>query len=229
MPSGHEDMQLLSEVSSQVAIAVENALNFEQAQSVQQQLKEQHDRLRLLLDVNNTVVSALDLRQLINAVSASLRHLVPHEYASISLYDAETQRLNIHALDFPVSKGMLTEGLSVPVEGTPTGRALMTRQPVFITRRDIEQFGSDVARRILAEGLKSALCLPLISHGRPLGTLVVASLHEETFPQKDAELLRHIANQIAIGVENALAYGQVVEQANKLTRGKALSARRDSH
>ena len=217
---GPADVELLTEVASQVAIAAENTLNFERAQSVQQQLKEEHDRMRLLLDVNNTVVSALDLRELINAVSASLRNLVPHEYASISLYDAETQRLHIHALDFPVSKGMLTEGLSVPVEGSPTGRALTTRQPVFIKYGDIEQFGSDMARRILAEGLKSALCLPLISHGRPLGTLTVASLREENFPQRDAELLQHVANQIAIGVENALAYRQVVERAKKLTEEK---------
>jgi formate hydrogenlyase transcriptional activator len=123
-------------------------------------------------------------------------------------------------LDFPVSKGMLTEGLSVSVEGSPTGRALTTRQPVFIKLSDIEQFGSDMARRILAEGLKSAVSLPLIARGRPLGTLTVASLHEDTFPQKDAELLQHVANQIAIGVENALAYGQVVERANKLTEEK---------
>src|SRR5262249_42402907 len=95
--------------------------------------------------------------------------------------------------------GLLQEGLSVPVEGSPTGRAITTRQPVFITRSDIEQFGSDIAQRILGEGRKSAYCLPLISHGRPLGTLVVASLRDETFPQKDAELLQHIANQIAIG------------------------------
>jgi formate hydrogenlyase transcriptional activator len=100
--------------------------------------------------------------------------------------NAEGQTLQIHALDFPVSKGLLQEGLSVPVEGSPTGRAITTRQPVFITRSDIEQFGSDIAQRILGEGLKSAYCLWLISHGRPLGTLVVACLREETFPQKDA-------------------------------------------
>jgi formate hydrogenlyase transcriptional activator len=214
------DVIFLQQVARQVAVAVDNALNFEQAQLVQQQLKQERDRLSLLLEVNNTVVSALDLHGLLNAVSASLRRLVPHEYASLSLYEPETQRLQIHALDFPVSKGLLQEGLSVPVEGSPTGRALTSGQPVFITRSDIAQFGSDVAQRILAEGLKSACCLPLISHGRPLGTLVVASLQEETFPEKDAELLQHVANQIAIGVENALAYRQVVDQANKLSEEK---------
>jgi formate hydrogenlyase transcriptional activator len=214
------DVTFLQQVARQVAVAVDNALNFQRAQSVQQQLTEERDRLSLLLEVNNTVVSVLDLHELLNAVSASLRHLVPHEYASLSLYDPETRRLQIHALDFPVSKGLLQEGLSVPVQGTPTGRALTSRQPVLITRSDIEQFGSDMARRILAEGLKSAYCLPLISHDRALGTLVVASLQEENFPQKDAELLRHVANQIAIAVENSLAYGQVVERANKLSEEK---------
>jgi formate hydrogenlyase transcriptional activator len=214
------DVAFLQQVARQVAVAVDNALNFEEAQSVHRQFKNERDHLSLLLEINNTVVSVHDLHDLLNAVSASLRRLVPHEYASLSLYDAETQRLQIHALDFPVSKGLLQEGLSVPVEGTPTGRALMSRQPVFITRSDIEQFGSDIAQRILAEGLRSAYCLPLISHDRPLGTLVVASLQEDNFPEKDAELLQHVANQIAIAVENSLAYRRIVERANKLSEEK---------
>lgn len=214
------DVNFLEQVARQVAVAVDNALNFEQVQTAQDELQQERDRLRLLLEVNNTIVSALDLRQLLSAVSASLRRLMPHEYASLSLYDPETNRLQIHALDFPVSKGLLTEGLSIPVEGSPTGRALTTGQPVLITRRDVEQFGSDLARRILDEGLQSACCLPLISHGRPLGTLVVASLREPTFPQKDAELLQQVSNQIAIGVENALAFGQVVERAKQLSEEK---------
>jgi formate hydrogenlyase transcriptional activator len=217
---GPEDVRLLNEVASQVAIAVENALNFEQAQLVQQQLKEEHDRLRLLLDVNNTIVSSLDLRELLNAVSASLRRLVPHEYASLSLYDAETQRLQIHALDYPLSKGLIGEGLWVPIQGAAHGRALATGQPVFMTRADVELLDSDIGRRFLAEGLCSTFILPLISRGRPLGTLAVASLNEETFPQKNAELLQHVANQISIAVENALAFGQVVDRANRLTEEK---------
>jgi formate hydrogenlyase transcriptional activator len=108
----------------------------------------------------------------------------------------------------------------VPVHGSPTGRALTTRQPVFITRNEIEQFGSDIARRILAEGLKSACCLPLVSHDRPLGTLVVASLEHDRFPERDGELLRHVANQIAIAVENSLAFRREVERANKLSEEK---------
>jgi formate hydrogenlyase transcriptional activator len=214
------DVIFLQQVARQVAVAVDNALNFEQAQSGQQQLQNERDRLGLLLEITNTIVSSLDLHELLNAVSASLKRLVPHEYASLSLYDPETQRLQIHALDFPVSKGLLKEGLWVPVEGSPTGRAIMSGKPILITRADIAQFGSDIARRIFDEGLKSAYCLPLISHGRALGTLVVASLREEHFPERDAELLRHIANQVAIGVENALAFRRMADRAQTLREEK---------
>src|SRR5690349_8878799 len=214
------DVIFLQQVARQVAVAVDNALNFEQAQSGQQQLQNERDRLGLLLEITNTIVSSLDLHELLNAVSASLKRLVPHEYASLSLYDPETQRLQIHALDFPVSKGLLKEGLWVPVEGSPTGRAIMSGKPTLITRGEIAQFGSDIARRIFDEGLKSAYCLPLISHGRALGTLVVASLREEHFPERDAELLRHIANQVAIGVENALAFRRMADRAQTLREEK---------
>ena len=214
------DVIFLQQVARQVAVAVDNALNFQQAQFGQQQLEKERDRLGLMLEITNTVVSTLDLHELLNAVSSSLKRLVPHEYASLSLYDPETQRLQIHALDFPVSKGLLTEGLWVPVEGSPTGKAITTGKPILITRADISQFGSDIAGRILNEGLKSAYCLPLISHGRPLGTLVVASLVEENFPERDAELLRHIANQIAIAVENALAFRRMADRAKTLREEK---------
>jgi formate hydrogenlyase transcriptional activator len=214
------EIDFMQQVAKQVAVAVDNVLHDESARSAQQQLREQHDRLKLLLDVNNSVVSALDLRELLKVVSASLRPLVPHEYASISLYDPETERLQIHALDFPVSKGLLGQGLWIPIQGAVHGRALTSGQPVFMTRASIEQSDSDLARRFLAEGLRSGCILPLISRGRSLGTLAVASLHAEIFPQKDAELLQHVANQIAIAVENAIAFGQVVDRANKLTEEK---------
>src|SRR5215475_8374875 len=66
------DVIFLQQVARQVAVAVDNALNFEQAQSVQTKLKEDRDRLRLMLEVNNAVVSVLDLHELLNAVAASL-------------------------------------------------------------------------------------------------------------------------------------------------------------
>ncbi|MGH9845576.1 MAG: sigma 54-interacting transcriptional regulator [Blastocatellia bacterium] len=208
------DLAFLGQVAKQVAVAVDNALNSEQ-------LARERDRSRLLLEVNNAVTATLDLRELLAATTVSLRRVMPHPFVSLSLYDPDSDRLQVHALDFAEGKGLFREGVSVRVEDAPAGLAVRARQPVSLTRRQVEeQFDSDFVRRILDEGVKSGCAFPLISHGRLLGVLTVASLTEETFPPEDIELLKPIADQIAIAVENALSFQHIVELANKLTEEK---------
>src|SRR5207247_7840141 len=97
---GESDVELLMLVARQVAVAVDNALNYQDARSYQQQLGRERDRLRLLLEINNTLVANLDLRGLFAATSSSLRRVIHHDYTSLALIDAETNQLRLHALDF---------------------------------------------------------------------------------------------------------------------------------
>ena len=82
---GEEGVEFLQLVARQIAVAVDNALNYQAAQALQQQLQHERDRLKLLLDLNNSVVSTLDLRQLFRAISASVRQVMECDYASILL------------------------------------------------------------------------------------------------------------------------------------------------
>lgn len=214
------DLNFAELVTSQIAVAVENAINFQQAQVSQQQLTRERDQLRLLLEVGNAVVSTLDLRELLATVSECLRRLISHEYIGLALYDSDSNTLRIHALDFQSVTGFLQEGLKVRLEDAPSGLAIMKRETLLMTREDVEKIDSEFVRGILAEGFQSGCFLPLIAHGRPLGVLVVASGSEPVFPQSDADLLQPVANQIAIAVENALGFTQIVELANKLTEEK---------
>jgi formate hydrogenlyase transcriptional activator len=216
-----ESIEFMRQVVKQVAVAVDNALNFEGAEEARRELAAERDRLRLLLEVNNAIVTHLDLHELFAAVSAGLRAVLHHQYISLSLYDPEREQLRVHVLDFAEGKGLVHEGVSVRVEDAPSGLALRARRPIPLTSRDIAQrFDSEYSRRLLREGIKSGCGFPLIAHGRPLGTLVVASLTEETFPQADVELLGHIADQIAIAVENALQFRELEELKNKLAAEK---------
>ncbi len=214
------DLDFAQLVVSQIAVAVENALTFQEAQSAHRQLARERDQLQLLLDVGSAVVSTLDLRELLTTVAACLRRVMPLGYASLALYDSENNTLQIHALDFPESRGLLQEGVTVRLEEAPSGLAITKRETVLVTRADIEQMDSEFARRGLDEGFQSGCIVPLIAHGRPLGALVVASKTEPTFLQSEAEILQPVANQIAIAVENALGFMQIADLANKLTEEK---------
>ncbi|HVA71526.1 MAG TPA: sigma 54-interacting transcriptional regulator [Candidatus Limnocylindrales bacterium] len=214
------EVNLMERIARQVAVAVDNALNYQRAQSYQQQLIRERDRLRMLLDVTNAVISKLDLRQLFSAISASLRRLLECEYVSLAIYDPETRRMNIRALDFPAGKGFLQEELSLPLDQTPAGQAFSTRQPFILNRDNLARMYPELATLIAAEGLKSGVSLPLLTPERALGTLNFASLRDNAFSQEDVDFLRQVAGQIALAVENALAYREVEQIKNKLSEEK---------
>jgi len=214
------DLNFMQQVAKQVAVAVDNAFNSESARAYQQQLARERDLQRLLLEVNNAVISHLELRDLLKAVSVSLSRVVPHDLAGFALFDQDTQRLLAHALDFPSNQGFVETGHAIPLEGTPEGRAFTSRQTVLIRNIDTAEFPADIMKRAKAEGLRSGCAVPLVSHGRVLGTLSVVSMREEAFSEQDAELLTQIGAQVAIAVENALAYKQIAQLKDKLTEEK---------
>jgi formate hydrogenlyase transcriptional activator len=214
------DVEFLQQVARQVAVAVDNALNYESSQAAQQQLEREHHISRLLLEVNNAVISKLDLRELFAAITACLHQVMQFAYISLALYDRETNQLRIHALDFPEGRGFIHQDFVLPLETTPSGMAFTARKPVLLRSIDPARFPSEVARVLIAEGIKSTCSIPMISHGQALGTLSVGSLREAAFTEEDANVLTQVTNQIAIAVENALNYRQIAELKDKLAEEK---------
>src|SRR5260370_8327445 len=95
------EVDFMQQVARQVAVAVDNALNFETSRAYQQQLARERDRLRVLLEVNNALVSTLDLRQLFHAIASSLRRGLPPEYTTLPFPEPPTNTLRVPPPPFP--------------------------------------------------------------------------------------------------------------------------------
>ncbi|HTS71563.1 MAG TPA: sigma 54-interacting transcriptional regulator [Terriglobia bacterium] len=214
------DLEFLQQVAVQVAVAVDNALNFHNAQLYQQELARDRDRLRLLLEVNNALVSTLDLHQLLSAISHCLRRVMNHDYASLGLYEPAARQVRLQALDFPQGKGLLQEEMAFPLEGTPSGEVVLTGKPVIVSAANLDQYEPSVSRLFIAEGLHSGCIVPLITANRTLGTLSLSSRRAGAFTQEDLDLLMRVANQVGIAIENALAFREIAELKNKLAEEK---------
>lgn len=210
-----DEVHFLSVIAGQVAVAMDDALNLEASQRTQAELQREKDRLQLLLELNNNVVSILDLRELLRTVSASVRRVMECDVASVDLLDPETNHLRLFVLDFPESKGYFHEEMLLPMDSAPA-RVVATGKPVVLGLPDQSLMNPDLFRRLQGEGIKSACLLPLLSRGRALGVLALASRRENSFTQSDADFLMQVANQVAIAVDNALAYGQTAELKEKL-------------
>ena len=179
----------------------------------------ERDRYQLLLDINNAVVTQLGLGNFLRATCESLRKVIPHDAASISLYDSETKQLRLHSFDLQYASD-LEEGALFPLEGSPQGRAFTSHQPVLVSHLNLDEFPAPQIRHAYNDGLRSGCIIPLVAHGRTLATLDIASRTENAFTEEDVTLLTHIGKQIAIAVENALAYGEISALKDKLAREK---------
>ena len=186
-------------------------------QAPQRDLSDERDRLRLLLDVNNAVVTKLSLKELLYVVSGWLRKFFPLDLASMVIKDEESGMLKVHALDAPAPGGVLAEGSVLPLEGTPPGIAIATRQTVLRERIDLNEFYSPIMREAYNAGLRCGCSVPLICHDQVLGTINVGSLSEAAFTRKDAELLEQIAGQVAIAVQNALNFERAERAIRELS------------
>jgi formate hydrogenlyase transcriptional activator len=216
------ELHFMQQVAKQVAVAVDNVLHAESAQSAQQQLARERDRQQLLLEVNNAVVANLDLDDVFTAVSACLRKVIQHDGSSLVLYEPETRRYRIHVLDFTKNTSVIEEGQTDNQCKGPASIAITTRKPAVFREQDLKNLSLDskVCERLLDEGVKSLCCVPLLSHNRTLGALNVGRRREDAFAQDDIDLLSQVAQQVAIAVENALAYRQIAELKDKLAEEK---------
>jgi formate hydrogenlyase transcriptional activator len=215
-----DEIEFLQQVARLVAVAVDNVLNFESAQAYQRQLARERDRLRVMLEVNNAVVSKLALHDVLRAIAASLRRVIHHEYTSLALFEPETDHMRVLALDFPQGRGFIHEEMIVPLEGSIAGKAFRSRQPLVLDREGMEKFQSETSRALRAEGVRSVVSMPLITHDRAVGTISLASLRDGAFQFDDVDLLFQISGQVAIAVENALAFQEIAALKNKLAQEK---------
>ncbi|OLC99661.1 MAG: Fis family transcriptional regulator [Acidobacteria bacterium 13_1_40CM_4_58_4] len=222
VPQGITDteLQFMQRVASQVAVAVDNALNFETSQAYQQQLARERDRLRVLLDINNVLVTSREFPELFRGIVSALERVVHHDYTSLALLDTATGMLKIHALDFPGHQGLLNRETTVPRDSSPSGQAIANGLPLLVRGAEFDRYSNEVIRVLRSEGVQTLCCVPLITHGRAFGTLNLAGRRADAFSPQDVELMRQVAAQIAIAVENALSFEEIETLKNKLAEEK---------
>jgi formate hydrogenlyase transcriptional activator len=207
-------------ITREAALANDEALDVQRAQPVQR-LQQQYDRLQLLLNLTNRITSSLDLKEVLHAIAANIREVMRCDAATIMLPGAEPGTFQNYAVAFPGSKGFLKEAQTViPGEDSPPKRAFETLKPVISSNALGDHRHSQARKIATLEGLRAACFIPLVNRGRALGILVLARATEDMFTEGDVDFLSQAAGQIAIAIENALAYQEILALKDKLAQEK---------
>jgi formate hydrogenlyase transcriptional activator len=211
-----EEVCFLSVVAEQIALAFDNALHFDAAQASQQQLLKKSERVGLLLELTNHVVSNLEFRDVLRAVVASTRRVMGCDGVGICLPDAGNTYLKVYAIDFPRSDESVHEESLVPIDEDVTGTVFRTGKLWCGSIQEARRLGM---KYTLHAEVGTLCILPLVSRGRVLGTFGVVKYQDDAF-SGDIEFLTQIANQVAIAVENACAFGEIRDLKDQLSKEK---------
>jgi len=182
-----------------------------------EELQEAKEKYRVILEINNSIVSHLRLRDLLPSIAQIIRKKLPFDATSITLYKAERDVLEIWALEVPFSPHSLSNlapDLEVPREGSHVGWVIDNKKPLIVY--DLlknQRFSQDSI--LLEEGIRSYIIIPLIIKEKAIGTFNVASREPSKFRVSDIEFLSLVAKQIALAIDNAILYEEIEKLKNQ--------------
>jgi formate hydrogenlyase transcriptional activator len=207
---GEGTLRLLERIAQLVAMALENALTASA-------LKKEKERLQMLLEVNAALVANTEIPQIFPILSGFIRNILNHDHASIAVFDTATQTLNKYASDSSWADKLVVVKC---LKDSAAGRALLEKEVKVYTHEDLQTIPSENAKHLLEIGIRSLVCIPMITGKGPIGTFNLASRRERAFPHHELELLKQIASQLGIAIENANAFREIDQLKDRLTGEK---------
>ncbi len=173
----------------------------------------------MMLQLSNALLSNMDVRKLLGAISATLGEVVPHDCATLALLDAASGTLLANFLTAG-EDGVFRAEVRLPLEGSPAGAAFRTREPVIVERMDQSDFATETMQHLTSVGMHSGCWVPLLYRGEPIGAMMIASRMEAAFTAREAAMLVQIADQVAMAVNNAQTFQRIQELRDRLTQEK---------
>jgi signal transduction histidine kinase len=190
---GEDELRVLNLLADQAAIVIENARLYE---ATQYQLKLQSSLYRVITLLRST----LNVGEILNAVAAILRDLFQPQALAIGLIDHARGQLSFPALGAaaePVLERPLNELPKPLVQAALAGEVLVLES--LRDYPDIQQLYDLTAER-------SMLIVPIIGQRRTLGIITLVTGEQPVYTAEQLEMIKALANQTAIAMDNALAY-----------------------
>ncbi|HEX9148185.1 MAG TPA: sigma 54-interacting transcriptional regulator, partial [Thermoanaerobaculia bacterium] len=173
------------------------------------ELRASEERQRVLLEVNNAIVTCLDRESLFRATTAALESVIPFDRAALHIYDPDKQVLRVFGVTGPVPLSPIFPiGTELPRQQSRNGWVLDHGVPLItFDMRNPPPFLEHPA--LVQGGLRSAVSVPMTVKGKIIGTLHVGSRVCGAYGADEASLLLAIAEQVGLAIENLLAYEEI--------------------
>jgi formate hydrogenlyase transcriptional activator len=162
----------------------------------------ENDQLRLLLDVNNLILSKLPYSDFLAALSRAIQPVVRHDQLSVALYDPRAGELRV-PMTFSAGRGASGLNARLPIDRSPEGITLQRGMASVFHRDDLERLGATTQAG--SAGAGTSCCIPLVTGRGLLGVLNVSTFAADGLSDEAVDMLVQASTPIATATENALA------------------------
>jgi formate hydrogenlyase transcriptional activator len=175
---------------------------------VEMALRKSEERNRILLQINNAIITNLTQQALLHSISEALHPVFPFDRCAITLYQPERDSFRFLAVEGEVPSDYFKTGLELSRNETCGGWVFEHLQP--LVRRDLEKEQQYLnERRLAAEGIRSMCVVPLLFQEKCIGTLSLVSRKKDRYTDEDAMFLQEVANQVTLAIQNMRSYEEI--------------------
>ncbi len=171
---------------------------------------EEVERISVINEINKAISSSLYLEEILKIIGCQIRRLINYDLISLALLDKGDKFVKVRTL-ISQEKIELGDEFYIPFKISTLSQNLESGTICNPSENKVPELPYS------AEGILSAIIIPLKVRRKIIGTFNVASYSENAFSETELEVANQIALQVAIAMENARLYEHVSELANITT------------